>query len=135
MDISKFKVAEDKKEGTWFSYEGAEFLIAYAHRPTFYRVSARINRRYPEHKIKADPALKLRNGCEIMAECILLDWKGVKDGDKTIPFTTDNALKLLMEIEPFREWVAETSRSLTEFQQEADAEDAKALKSGTGVES
>lgn len=133
MNISNYELAEDKKDGTWFRFDGAEFLIAYAHRPAFYRAHDRMSRKYPEHKLKADPALRLRSGAELLAECILLDWRGVNENGKPIPYSKETAVKLLMKIEPLREWVAVTSRELTEFQQEAIAEDAAALKSGDGV--
>lgn len=134
MDISKFKTDESRKDGAWFSYEGAEFLIAYAHRPEFVRASARLKRRYPDSKIKADPALGTRFVCELMAETVLLDWRGVTNDGVPVKYTPEKAVKILMEIEPFREWVAETSRELTNYVAEAEAEDAAALKSRGGME-
>lgn len=133
MDISKFAVAADKKDGVWLQFEDASFLIAYAHRPQFTRTSVRVKKRFPDQKIKQDPMLAQRMVIEIMAECVLLDWKNVRERGKLLPCTIENRIKLL-EIEPFREWVASESRELFNFQAEAEAEDAAALKSVGGVD-
>lgn len=129
MNISDFKVATDKKDGVWLQFEDAEFLVAYAHRPEFNRVTARIAKKFPAYKLKADPALYQQMTIEIIAECILLDWKNVNDGGVPLPCTLENKLKLLA-IEPFREWISNESRELANFREEALAEDAGHAKSG-----
>jgi hypothetical protein len=128
MNLTNFSVSEDKRDGVWLDFEDAQFLVAYAHRPEFNRATARIQKRYPSHKLKADPALYQRMSIEIIADCILLDWKNVFEGTTTLPCTLENKVRLL-EIEPFREWISNEARELANFKAEALAEDAAAVKS------
>lgn len=133
MNISDFKLATDKKDGVWLDWEDAQFLVAYAHRPEFNRVTARIAKKYPQHKLKADAALYQQMTSEIIAECILLDWRNVNDNGKPLDCTHENKLRLL-SIEPFREWISAEARELTNFREEAMAEDAAEAKSVGGVD-
>lgn len=128
MNISDFKVATDKKDGVWLPFEDAEFLVAYAHRPEFNRVTARISKKYPAYKLKADPSLYQQMTVEIIADCILLAWRNVNENGTPLACTPENKLKLLA-IEPFREWISNESRELANFREEALAEDAGQAKS------
>jgi len=133
MNISDFKIATDKKDGVWLDWEDAQFLIAYAHRAEYNRAAARVAKKYPANKLKADPALALPYLIDILAEGVLLDWRNVNDNGKPLDCTYENKVRLL-SIEPLRDWIYNESRELTNFREEAMAEDAAEAKSVGGVD-
>lgn len=132
MDISKYQTNPESVEGKWFTFDGAEFKIAYYDRNDFLRTSHKIGKRYREG-IKADAALERVMTVEIMAETVLIDWRGVKSNGVDLPPTKANKILLLGTIAPFRDFVSAKSSELSNYTLEAEAEDAEALKSGDGV--
>lgn len=58
---------------------------------------------------------------ESMAATILLDWKGIEDDGKPLPYTKENATRLLTDYKDFREQVASFSSELALFQSNSEA--------------
>lgn len=135
MNIIDFKIDDEKAKGVWITFdaeEGVEFLLAYGNGKAFASASARIGKKYPAHRIQADESLLHKMTTEVIAEAVVLDWKGLEDNGKPFPCTPENKAKLL-QIDTFREWIAAQSRDLRNYQAGATAEDAATLKSGSGV--
>ena len=62
---------------------------------------------------------------EVLAEAVLVDWRGVFDGDKPVQATYQNKLAMLTGYEPSREFVSEESQNIENWSAEALAEDAE----------
>lgn len=58
---------------------------------------------------------------ESMAATILLDWKGIEDDGKALPYNKENAIRLLTDYKDFREQVASFSSELALFQSNNEA--------------
>lgn len=140
MDISKLKTDEDKAQGTWikapFSEDDespAEFLIAYTGTSKAYkRALVRGTRKHSQVELKQKPELAEAITREAIADGILLDWRGVREGDKPLPCTRENKLRVLA-IPEIQEWLWTQANEAANFRAEALAEDAAALKSGDSV--
>lgn len=142
MDISKLKTDDKKAKGTWIKAPWseddetpAEFLIAYTGASKEYkRTLVKGTRKYSQVELKNKPELAEAITREAIAEGILLDWRGVKEGDKPLPCTRENKL-LVLSIPEIQEWVWNQANEAANFRAEALAEDADTLKSGDPVAS
>lgn len=130
MDIKKqFGTNSSKEiEGAWIDLgEGASLKVA--------RLGNKENRALIQ-KLTTPHRVALRNGklgedlvekitIEAMAATILLDWKGIELDGKALPYSRDNAIKLLTEYKDFREQVSAFAADIALFQ---DEEEAAAVK-------
>lgn len=133
MDLKDHKTDKTKSAaGVWLTYDGAQFKLAATGTPEYTRAMAKAARKHPTHKVRKDAALAANIAREALADAVVLDWKGVTDQGKEVPCTRENKLALL-DIEAFREWVSTEAQDVANFQAEALAEDAAAVKSGSPV--
>ncbi len=140
MDITKIKTDDEKAQGTWIKSpwgddeeSPAEFLLAYTGTSKAYkRAIVRGTRKHSQQELKQRPELAEGITREAIADGILLDWRGVREGDKALPCTRENKLKVL-GIPEVQDWVWTQANEAANFRAEALAEDADALKSGDPV--
>jgi hypothetical protein len=132
MDLKTHELNPEKIEGQWFRYDGSEFKIAYFDRPNFTRIAQKIGKRYTKEGREVDPALQKVMTIEIMAEAVLVDWRGVKNNGVEIEPTKANKITALGH-QPFRDWVSQRSQEFENYAMEAEAEDVEALKSSDPV--
>lgn len=129
LDIfTEFAVADD---GVWVPYKGdVEFLIARADNPKFRRRISYFyekNRRLLDSKGDAAEAKSNEIMATVMAETILMDWKGkVKIQGEVVQYNKANAARLLA-VPMFREWVTKMSKDEHAYKVVKDAEDAENL--------
>jgi hypothetical protein len=128
MDIRRLTTNPDKDEnGIWLSFDDAEFKIASSHSRRYRDALAAQVRKIPQHArqsiAKIDEAT-----IAAMAKGVLLDFRGIEENGQPLENTEANRVKLL-SIPTIREWVAEQSQTLANFQQEALAEDVQDMKS------
>jgi hypothetical protein len=72
---------------------------------------------------------------EAMADTIILDWKNVFLTDSDIfLYSRENAIRLLTDYRPIRDWIADRSRDLEAFLTKESAADTEAIKSGPAVD-
>jgi hypothetical protein len=71
------------------------------------------NDKLPEHIIEDV-------GCKAMAQTILLDWQGMQEDGKNLPYTPENAERLLKDYPDFRDQVAQLSGEISLFQIEQE---------------
>jgi hypothetical protein len=57
---------------------------------------------------------------EVIAEAILLDWSGMTDGGKPLPYSKENAIKMLTDYPDFRDLVSKISDERKTFQKEIE---------------
>lgn len=123
MDIRKTFATNKVKEeqGVWVKGpEGAEFLIARQGNKAFARLAGDLTK--PHRKLiemgKADDALIHDIAAEVTSRTVLLDWRGVKEDGKVLPYSPEAAKRLLIEVPDFADLIAGYSRSIALFQDE-----------------
>ena len=127
MNIREYQTNPEKESGVWIPYDGAEFLIASIARPEYNRALEKHRRGRPLAKLQRDNEAAKTIITEALADAVFLDFRGVKDGDSDLAPTRENRLAILA-LPPVREWIVEQASTLANFQAEATAEDAEALK-------
>lgn len=125
MDFRKeFKTNKrHEDEGVWVDVsDGGRLKIARAGNKKAMAYSKQVAKPHMAQitfgKLSDEVATQL--ACEVMAECILLDWSGVSDGDNDLPYTKENALKMLTEYPDFRDLVSMIANDRKTFQREID---------------
>lgn len=130
MDIKKAYGTSEKleQEGVWVPLgDGAKVKVARAGNK---ENRAEIKRLIAPHKVALrndklpDDVLETLT-IKAMAGTILLDWDGIKEDGKAVPYSRENAIRLLTEYKDFRDQVAVLSNEITLYQAEAEAEAAK----------
>lgn len=104
LDIFKqYAVSLDAEvNGVWRELHGAEFLIA---RSDNKRFLSRISEEYTKHQEKIDAGgeeaekLSEKIMAEVMAETVVLDWKGVAYKGKPFPYSKANVVKIFTQPE------------------------------------
>lgn len=126
MDIKKSFGTNStlENEGVWIELgDGASIKVA---RMGNKENKAILKKLITPHKIAARND-KLADGIwdkiavESIAATILLDWKGIEDDGKPLPYTKENATRLLTDYKDFREQVASFSSELALFQSNSEA--------------
>lgn len=121
MIIADYKLDTGKKEeGVWLDLiDGARIKIAY-------NQSERVERKVLTHQEKSSFRGREQNFeekaqmmMEIFAEEVVLDWEGIDEEEgKPLPYSTENALKLLKECPPIKNFVFKESARIENFVQE-----------------
>jgi len=121
MDIKKSfgTSTELENDGVWVDLgDGASIKVARAGNKSN---RALIKRLIAPHKVALrndklpDETLE-KLTIEAMASTILLDWKGIDEDGKPVPYNTQNALRLLTDYKDFRDQVSAFSSELALFQ-------------------
>lgn len=135
MDLAKQFKTDDKKEtgGVWIGVgAGAELLIARKGNRRYTDKLKRINaersvqRRVALDTLPEDESIEIM--AEIMAETILLGWKGIKDNGVDVEYSVENAKSRLIEYKDFRRLVDELSEEQALFREEQRKEATKNSK-------
>jgi len=107
-------------EGVWEEFEGSEFLIAYAQNPTFLREKDKLERPFKRQiqQGKLSPEESKRIMCKALAHGVLLDWKGVTDGTKEIPYDAEIAAQELQDNPELLEFVVNVSADVANYKRE-----------------
>lgn len=123
MDVKQMFGTNKKKEeeGVWVrAGDGAEFKIARANNTVAMKMSTELMRPYRHlqriNKVPKDVQEEV--GLEVLSQAILLDWKGVKEGDVEIPFSPEAAKRLFKAYPDFADFVAGYAQEHTVFQDE-----------------
>lgn len=130
MDLKK-EFGTDKSlelEGVWQELgDGASVLVARAgnrnHAEELKRLTAPYRRQISLGKLGAEVWEKI--SIESMASCVLLDWKGIKDDGKVVPYSQANALRLLTDYPDFRDMISALANEMSAYQQTLIEEEQK----------
>lgn len=120
-DFSTNKKLED--EGVWVDIgDGGKLKIARAGNKKAVSYSRQVAKPHMAQiqfgKLSDEVATQI--ACEVMAECILLDWQGMTDGGVDLPYSKENALKMLTDYPDFRDYVSQIANERKTFQKEID---------------
>lgn len=117
FDINDFRTDDDKKTaGVWIDFGGgAEFKIAALTNTNFTAAFQKATKPYTDlgKDIPGDDqeAIMMR----LMSIHVVLDWKGVFDGDDELPYSIENAERLLSELEWLRTRIVKEAQRIDNF--------------------
>lgn len=120
FNINDFRQSKEKqREGVWVELgDGASIKVAYSDNPDFQSEFTKLVKPYRMRGTEV-PTDKMSDIiCECLSKHVLLDWKGIYDGDKEISFSQEKAKALLSEIDFLRDRVVEESKRLENFKLE-----------------
>ena len=123
--------ATKEKEGVWYDIaEGLRMRIARIGNPNYQKrfqiLSKPYRRSIRRGTLSDDVAEKLLVQC--MSETIVLDWEGVEDEGKEIPYSKDAAVDLLTKYPELRGYINDIANELEGFQEEFVEEGDENLK-------
>lgn len=120
FDINEFRTDEDKKaSGVWVDFGGgASFKLASLEHAEFVEAFRKETKPYTDLGREVPEADQEEIMLRLTARHIVLDWKGVYDGDDELPYSYDNALKLLTEIKWVRDRILLEARKVANFRAE-----------------
>lgn len=125
MDLfAKYKTDESKeREGVWVPLDGeGRIRIARTNNPLYREVMVRKVNRYKmaakSKVIPEDDWITIVN--ELIAETILVDWEGITEKGQPLPYSVENAKRVLAELKDFREMVLSIADNMDNFKEELD---------------
>lgn len=125
----KFGTDKDlEREGVWVDMSGgASIKVARIGNPEYKRMFQKITTPYKQqlrtNNMDEDIAEELL--IKAMASTILLDWKGIYEGDEEMKYSIENAEKVLRDLPDFRVFVTEVSSEMELFRQGEQEEGIK----------
>lgn len=121
FDINDFRLDDDAvQNGVWVDFGGnAAFKIAPFDNPSFEDAFRKANKPYNDLGKKPNEDEQEEIMCRTMAQFIVLDWRGVYDGDDEWPFSRDNAYRLLTELPRIRNKIMTEAQKLENFKVKA----------------
>lgn len=113
-----------EEEGVWFKGpEGSEYLVARQGNKAFTKLMGEVAK--PHRKLiemgKADDALLTEITAEVVSRTILLDWRGVADDGKAVPYSHAEAKKRLIDYPDFADMISGFSKTMAAYQDEEKA--------------
>lgn len=131
MNIAKLRTDETaSQQGKWFDYDdGARFLIAATNNPAHTKAMGKIAQKRARAVRVDDTDAAEKLFIETLPETVLLGWEGLDDDGKPFPFNRENALRLLRESRPLRDFIVMEANNTANFLKEKEAAVADAVKS------
>lgn len=107
-------------DGQWADFKGSQFLIAHNSNTDFQRTFAKLQSPYRRQIEKGtlDPDVSVDILCKAMSKHIMLDWKNVAAGGKTVEYTPERAYSALKNNPDLREFVIEYSLDMDNFREQ-----------------
>lgn len=126
MDFKKVFATNKTKEveGVWQPGPGgSSYLIARAGNKAFTKLMGELAK--PHRKLiemgKADDDLLTDITAEAVSRTILLDWRGVTDDGKAVPYSQAECKRRLVEFPDFADMIAGLSKNMAAYQDEEKA--------------
>lgn len=129
MDLKKFKTDKNLEiEGVWFNIdETCRLCVARFGNDRFKELMSKKARPYKQ-SIRNDTlpeALYDKLLVDAMAETILLGWENLEENGQPVPYSVENAKRLLTEYKDFRDLVSNFSNEAAAFKAEEREADVK----------
>ena len=134
MELKDFKTDRDKeKDGVWEDLgDGCSVLVArYGNQAMVnaYRKYPRVLRqRLESGQVDDDKSSNIM--AKVMADTILLDWKGLKEDGKEVPYSKEECVRVLIEYPDVRLMIFEISNEAQLYHDESVGKTIKNSKSG-----
>lgn len=120
FDINQYRTDADlKKQGVWIDLGGgARIRVASFDNEDFAAEFRRMIDPYQKmgQEVPDDEQQRIMIHCT--ARYIILDWEGIFDGEESLPYTVENAERLLTEIDFVRERVVSEARKFQNFRKQ-----------------
>jgi len=143
MQLSSLRALPAHTEGAWFDYTGADgqstlqLLLAAWDNKNHLRRKRELTQQLVKPGQMPDHELSERIFIEAMAETVILDIKGLMDGENPIAYSADIGKFILTEPSPecrhLRDFIAARTQSPTAHREALAAKAGEALKSSAGV--
>jgi len=120
-----------EKEGVWQDMgDGLKMRIARIGNPNYqkrFQALSKPHRRALRRGTLSDEiAEQLLIKC--LAETIVLDWEGVEENGSTIPYSVDNAIRVLTDYPDLRNYVNDIANEMEGYKEDVDEEAIDNLK-------
>lgn len=130
MDLKKtFGTNKDAEiNGVWHTVGNARLLIARVNNQNYQRVLRRLispNTTIVNTNSEESQELIKDYTLQAMAQAILVDWENLKEDDKEIPYSPENAYRILKEYPDFLELVSQKATDLKFYREEYINENSK----------
>lgn len=137
MDISKVYGTDEnaEKNGKWFPFgdDGTEFLIAHIRRNgSAYQKLVDARMRPYRHALQTetmDDDLKTKIVRDVFAEKGVLGWKNITENGVEVPYSVENAKRLLTSYPELCESLMSLATNFSNFRAQEAEEDAKNFES------
>jgi len=123
LDLKKTYATDKEKEieGVWEDFgDGCRIKIARAGNPNYEKEFQRLIKPHRKalrrNSLSNDVAKELYAKC--MARAIVLDWEGLEEDGKDIPYSVENAERILLQYPDLSQHIQEISESAETFRQE-----------------
>ena len=118
----------DEIEGKWNDIgDGIQILVARIGNPEyqkeFQRISKPHKRALRRGSLNDEVAERLLT--KVMAKNILLDWEGLEEDGVAVPYSYENAIRILTEYKDLRDYVSDIANEMESFKAEEDEEAEK----------
>ena len=126
MDLKKTLTdPKAEREGIWITLEDARLKVARMQNPAAL-AAFQEKTRLLRGKISDEKQKELMT--EIMSAHILLDWENLSIGGDPLPYSTENAFRILNDFPEVRRLVLDESQNLENFLAEKTAEGIEGIK-------
>lgn len=124
FDLNQFRTSEElENHGVWRDLGNeARIKIARLGNAEFNKMFGEMVAPYAETGAVVPEDVKKDITVKCLARTVLLDWEGVYDGDEEIPYSYDNAVRVLTELKDFRELVIRLAGNMDSFKEKKDRE-------------
>ena len=125
LDLNVQAIDMDKaSDGVWFVFnDNISFKVARVRNPGHERALQAKDKQIQKLEERGGESKKLeRLRVEIMARYILKDWKGLKDGEKNLPYSESSAIEILLnpKYESIKLFILESATDYAEFEDGAE---------------
>ena len=135
MDLNKISIdLEKEKEGIWVDLDGdTSFCIARMYNPKFNKRFERLSAPYRSAAKRGmmddEKASEILN--RVLAETVLLDWKGLNRDGVNVKYSPEEAFKILndKQLIPIKQFVLDVAEEESNYRIEEIQETEKKLKS------
>lgn len=129
MDIFSTYATDESKEteGVWQEIGDAKFLIARSGNPNYVKKLSKLfeqNQKSLERKDDAADKLSEKLMVDVLAGTILLGWENVQFKGEALPYSHENAVKLL-GVKDFRKQVVQLSDDFGSYKLKLEADQEK----------
>lgn len=137
MDLRKTFDTDSKLEveGVWHDIgEGASVKVARDVNPAYAQTLSQLSKPYALQMRQGTMDDKVANEilCRAMAKTILVDWKGMTEDGKTLPYSEEAAFRLLVELNDFRALISTLSTQASSYRKAEKDKTAKNSKKSSG---
>lgn len=134
MELKNFKTDKDKEEkGVWEELgDGCSVLIARHGNPAMLKAYSKYPRllRQRLENGQADDEESASILSKVVADTILLDWKGLKEDGKEIAYSKEECVRVLTEYPDVRAMILEMAQEAHLYHSKSVSKTAKNLKGG-----